>query len=228
MSVVTGKPKRAAAPTRRPRAPLIIGIFLLVLGVGSLGWFAWEYWGTNIPAYQAQQEEKTQLRESWESPAPSSSATIGEGIALMRIPKLGSDWEQPVLSGIDEHTLTRGLGWYPSTAEPGQVGNFAVAGHRSGNGRPFDRLLDLNAGDEVVVETRTHIYTYVLDNSPRDLTVQNTDTWVLDPVPSKDRSAEDPAPTPTQALLTLTTCQDFFTSPDRSIGFGHLVDTQTK
>jgi sortase A len=199
---------------------LIAGIVLLALGLGSLGWFAWEYWGTNIAGEQAQREEKAKLRERWESPA-TESKEIGDGIALMRIPEFGADWEQPILIGITPEVLMRGLGWYDTTAEPGQIGNFAVAGHRSGNGRPFDKLLDLGPGSRIVVETRTHIYTYELDNSPADLTVKNTDTWVLDPVPG---SLEQP----TRALITLTTCEDFFTSPDRSIGFGHLVDTQTK
>jgi len=45
---------------------------------------------------------------------------------------------------------------------------------------------------------------------------------VLDPVPG-ERSA-----TPTQALMTLTTCQDLFRSPDRSVGFAQLSSTKTK
>ena len=50
----------------------------------------------------------------------------------------------------------------------------------------------------------------------------DTDTWVLDPVPGEPESK------PTKALLTLTTCQDLFRSPDRSVGFGHLASTKTK
>jgi sortase A len=33
---------------------------------------------------------------------------------------------------------------------------------------------------------------------------------------------------PTEAMITLTTCQDLFHSPDRSIGFGHLESTRNK
>ena len=64
----------------------------------------------------------------------------------------------------------------------------------------------------MIVETRDAIYTYVIDDPPRDLTVPDTATWVLDPVPG------EPEAKPTQALLTLTTCQDLFRSPDRSVG----------
>ena len=45
---------------------------------------------------------------------------------------------------------------------------------------------------------------------------------MLDPVP------DEPGATPTEALITLTTCQDLFHSPDRSVGFGHLASTRNK
>ena len=83
-------------------------------------------------------------------------------------------------------------------------------------------MLELDRGDKVIVETRDAIYTYVIDDPPRDLTVPDTETWVLDPVPGEPESK------PTKALLTLTTCQDLFRSPDRSVGFGHLTSTKIK
>ena len=90
------------------------------------------------------------------------------------------------------------------------------------HGEPFRRLLELQKGDQVVVETRSKIYTYELDSSAAQLTVQDTEGWVLDPVPGK------PSQQPTEALITLTTCQDLFHSPDRSVAFGHLVKTTDK
>jgi sortase A len=105
---------------------------------------------------------------------------------------------------------------------PGQVGNFALAGHRITHGQPFAKLLDLRRGDEVVVETRTSVYTYVIDEPPRSLTVNADASWVLDPVPGQ------PTVRPSQSLITLTTCQDLFHSPDRSVGFGHLASTKNK
>ena len=118
--------------------------------------------------------------------------------------------------------LSRGVGHYSTTAAPGAVGNFALAGHRITHGEPFAKLLTLNRGDRVIVETREAVYTYVLDRAPRELTVRPTDSWVLDPVPGK------PGEQPSEALLTLTTCQDLFHSPDRSVGFGHLMSTRAK
>jgi len=78
------------------------------------------------------------------------------------------------------------------------------------------------SGDKVIVETKSYIFTYVIDESPSQLTVKDVDTWVLDPVPGKTGIK------PTQALITLTTCQDLFHSPDRAVGFGHLVGTKKK
>ncbi len=45
---------------------------------------------------------------------------------------------------------------------------------------------------------------------------------MLDQVPGH------PDQKPTKALLTMTTCQDLFHSPDRSVGFGHLIKTEKK
>ena len=143
-------------------------------------------------------------------------------MALLRIPAFGADYEVPVLEGTDLDVLDEGIGHYPGTAAAGEVGNFAVAGHRVTHGQPFHRLLELGKGDQVVVETRTAVYTYVLDEPPRNLTVADTAGWVLDPVPGR------PAAQPTRALITLTTCQDLFRSPDRSVGFGHLESTKNK
>ena len=77
-------------------------------------------------------------------------------------------------------------------------------------------------GAKVIVETRDAVFTYELDDAANKLTIADTDVWVLDPVPGK------PAQQPTQALITLTTCQDLFRSPDRSVAFGHLVETKKK
>lgn len=203
------------------------GVALLVLGLSCLGWLAYQYVGTNLVARRSFDTERQELRQRWAQPAPAPSATPapvgrGQGVALLRIPALGADYEVPIREGVDLDTLARGVGRYPGSAEPGQVGNVALAGHRVTHGEPFARLLELDPGDEVVIETSAAVYTYVLDAAPRALTVRDTATWVLDPVPGQ------PAARPTKALITLTTCQDLVRSPDRSVGFGHLESTRNK
>ena len=215
---------------RRRVSPLtLLGIGLLVVGLACLGWVGYQYIGTNLISEQAFESESERLRARWSEESQSDpqakkqpSAIPGEAIGLLRIPAFGADYEIPILNGTDLSILSKGVGHYASTAAPGQIGNFAIAGHRVTHGQPFAHLLDLKRGDEVIVETREAVYTYVLDDSPRQLTVKDSDTWVIDPVPGK------PDAKPTQPLITLTTCQDLFRSSDRSIGFGHLTSTQNK
>ncbi|GAB3707732.1 class E sortase [Mariniluteicoccus flavus] len=223
----------------------ILGLLLALGGLGALGYVGYEYFGTNITSQKAFDEQKSGLRSEWDknpvqqnqqpqndpankpglpgqAPAAQQMRVPGNAIALLRIPRLGKEYEVPILTGTETATLSKGVGWYESSVRPGQVGNFALAGHRVTHGEPFKRILEVKKGDEVIVETREAIYTYVMDSSPADLTVDDKDTWVLDPVPGKKG---EPA---SQPLITLTTCQDLFHSADRSIGFGHLASTKNK
>jgi sortase A len=130
--------------------------------------------------------------------------TNGKPFAIMTIPRLGKSWSSPVIQpkgkdiALDE--LAEGVVHYKQTALPGQIGNFAVAGHRATHGQPFADLNKLRIGDKVIVETQAAIYTYIVDNDPNRTIVLPTDVWVIDPVPGH------PAATPTRALITLTTC----------------------
>jgi sortase A len=217
----------------------VVGLLLLALGLGCLGWVGYQYLGTNVVADRKFASERQDLRDRWAAAAPLPRATPSRATrpgdppaadpplpahatALLRIPRFGAGYEVPVVEGIDLDQLSHGVGHYPGTAAPGAVGNFALAGHRITHGQPFARLLELGKGDQVVVETSSAVYTYVLDTAPKDLTVAETAGWVLDPVP------DEPETRPTRALITLTTCQDLFHSPDRSVAFGHLASTQNK
>ena len=220
-----GRVSGRAATARRSSPLTLVGIGLLVAGLACLGWVGFQYVGTNVISERTFRSETEQLRTGWQEQASDpkgkapASAAPGEVIALLRIPAFGADYEVPVLNGTDLSFLNKGVGHYTSTAAPGQIGNFAVAGHRVTHGQPFAKLLELEQGDEVVVETREAVYTYVMDDSPRQRTVDDSETWVLDPVPGQ-RGAK-----PTEAMITLTTCQDLFSSPDRSGGCGHLQTT---
>ena len=146
----------------------------------------------------------------------------GDAIALLRIPAFGDDYEIPILNGTDLSILSKGVGHYSSTAAPGQIGNFAIAGHRVTHGQPFAKLLDPEEGrrgDRGDPRGDLHLCHGRL-TAPAD--GDDSETWVLDPVPG------EPDAKPTEALITLTTCQDLFRSPDRSIGFGRLQSTQNK
>ncbi|MBI4901892.1 MAG: class E sortase [Actinobacteria bacterium] len=226
----------------------VTGLLLIAIAVGLLGWMGYEYFGTNAPSRDAARSEVSQLERQWnttdgtqsQEPSASTSASVpaasaspasattysqaqlDKAMAILTIPRFGPDYKVPILVGTSDYALARGVGWYQSTQQPGQLGNFAIAGNRVTHGEPFARLLELQPGDKVVVETKSYIFTYQIDESPSKLTVKDVDTWVLDPVPGKTGVK------PSQALITLTTCQDLFRSPDRSVGFGHLVQTTRK
>ena len=102
----------------------------------------------------------------------------------MKIPRFGDDYEVPVIEGTSDDALAAGIGHFEGTAAPGQVGNFALAGHRVTHGQPLADMTELEVGDTVVVETADSVYTYTLVTGGDDLRVSFTDGWVIDPLPT--------------------------------------------
>ncbi|MER6413419.1 class E sortase [Streptomyces humidus] len=155
---------------------------------------------------------------------PTSGGTprTSQAYAVLRIPRLAL--RVPVAEGTSKRdVLDKGyVGHYAGTQQPGQEGNFAVAGHRNTHGEPFRHLNRLRKGDKVEVATRDATYTYVVDEvlpqtSPRD-------AGVIRPVP---RSLARPAygyDAPGR-YLTLTTCTPEYTSRYRLVVWGELVAT---
>ncbi|MPY55406.1 class E sortase, partial [Streptomyces acidicola] len=142
-----------------------------------------------------------------------------QAYAVLTIPRLGL--RVPVAEGISkQNVLNKGYaGHYPRTAQPGQAGNFALAGHRNTHGEPFRYINRLRRGDEVRVETRAALYTYVVDRTLARTTPG--DGGVIRPVP---RSSVKPsygygAP---GYYLTLTTCTPEYTSTYRLVVWGKL------
>ncbi|MFJ4703033.1 sortase [Streptomyces sp. NPDC088768] len=118
---------------------------------------------------------------------------------VLRIPTLGEDWAQPVYDGVSDQQLRAGVGHFPTSEKPGQVGNFALAGHRSGVADPaFHDINRIKIGALIQVITAHRItYTYTVT---RVHTVAPTDVGVIAQVPGR------PDATPTKAKLTLVTC----------------------
>jgi sortase A len=200
-----------------------LGELFITAGAVLLLFVAYQLVWTNYEAQKRSDAVTGDVREAWERPpthatgVPAIQVRKGKGFAFLHIPKLGRTWQSPVIEGVSLPDLAKGVGHYPRTALPGQVGNFAVAGHRATNGEPFAYLDRLHKGDVVVAETRTSWYTYVVD---RVRIVQPTSVWVLDPVPGH------PGQAPTEKLLTLTTCNPRWASYQRLIVFGHLEETR--
>ena len=157
-------PSTPRSPPRESRAALVgwTGELLITLGVLLLLFVAWQLWWTDVAANRAQDPDRADPRATT-SPAArrrrcattASPAAIGKdgAFAVVRIPRFGADYARPVIEGTGRPVLALGVGHYVGTAGPGQVGNFAVAGHRTTYGRPFHDIDQLEDGDPVVVET---------------------------------------------------------------------------
>ncbi|MEU8980775.1 class E sortase [Streptomyces sp. NPDC048309] len=153
-----------------------------------------------------------------ESPKAPGPYAYGKPFAVMYIPRLGFTWNKPVLEGTATDVLKKGLGHYRGTAQLGQTGNFAVAGHRRTYGDPFKDFPKLRRGDAVVLTNGTTWFTYRIDKGPYK-TVPS-DIEVIDPVP---RTSGYTRP---GRYLTLSTCDPEWGHSHRLIVWAHLDSTQ--
>jgi sortase A len=137
--------------------------------------------------------------------APVPEFASGDVMALLQIPSIGV--ETYVVSGVQPADLKQGPGHYPDTPMPGQLGNSAIAGHRTTYGQPFYRLDELQAGDPIDLTTVQGHFTYRVTGSE---VVSPSQSDVIDTVD------------PNVATLTLTTCTPRYTAKQRLIVFADL------
>ena len=136
----------------------------------------------------------------------SLATRVAPAIAILRIPKIGV--EVPVLEGVDDWSLNRGVGRIPGTAPVGENGNIGIAGHRDGF---FRGLKDVALGDVIEMVTPRQTEAYIVD---RIVIVDPDDTSVLKPRPHPS--------------LTLVTCYPFYfvgDAPRRYIVQASIADS---
>jgi sortase A len=231
--VVAGS-KQDDQPAKRStgrRITFWIGVGLILAGLGLLGYVAWQFWGTNWVSKRHQREITSTLQKDWQSGHAKKPKFVptGQASALIRIPRFGKKYVVPVLEGVSLDVLARGYGHFEDTADPGEIGNYALAAHRVTHGEPLRHMPDLRPGDKVIVETVDATYTYVLDTNPNNLVIPFTGVWVLDPLPhNPNAGGPEPAQVQGQELITLTTCSEIFHTDNRMIAFGHLASVTTK
>jgi sortase A len=102
---------------------------------------------------------------------------------------------------------------------PGEVGNVVLSGHRTTYGAPFARFGELVPGDLVVLETRDRWVSYTVTGSE---IVTPTAIEVTYPVPGQLGA------TPTEQLLTLTTCHPKYSARQRLIVSALLSEDRDK
>ncbi len=222
-------PARAAPPRRRRPWRVWLGLTFLTVGLALLGYVGWQLYGTNYVSQQRHERTVESLVATWSEPNGSASVSSGESIAdaIVRVPALGAGYAVPLVEGIDDSALASGLGHFSDSAGPGEVGNFALAGHRITHGEPLRDLPGLTPGDEIVIETRDHVFTYVLDTGGDDLRVPFTAGWVVGEEPVNPDGGVAPPPGEDR-LITITTCAELFHTDDRLVAFGHLVSAEPR
>jgi sortase A len=209
-----------------------VGEVFITLGAVLLLMVVYQLWWTNVEAAGAIAQGRADIEKSWSTPsgaptrvptadytpAPMAQPAYGVGFGLLYIPRMRDKvWGLPIHEGVGKDVLAQGAGHYPSSVMPGDVGNFAIAAHRSGHGEPFAGFADLQAGDRVYIQTRDTWYTYRLTQD--DPHLSPSDVWVVDPVPG------NPTATPSERLLTMTTCTPRYGSTGRWAWWGDLVAT---
>lgn len=117
------------------------------------------------------------------------------------------------------------VGHYPGTQQPGQTGNFALAGHRNTHGEPFRYLPRLRLKDTVQVETSAATFTYTVEKILPQTSA--ADSGVIRPIP---RSVVKPSYGYSEPgfYITLTTCTPEFTSRYRMVVWGTLTSTHPR
>ncbi|WP_298591093.1 class E sortase [uncultured Kocuria sp.] len=213
---------RTAAERRRTAGPVL----LMVLGLTLLLVPAWHLWWSDLAAGRAQEHAVARMSDRLdqvrsaevpaaegvgEGPPPvTARPPQGELIGIVYVPRFGRDYARPVAEGADPDVLdTLGLGHYPSTAMPGELGNVAIAGHRQSNGKALDLVHTLRPGDHIHVRTAEAYYTYTYRGSE---VVAPDETRVLAPDP------DAPTADPTERILTLTTCHPRYGATERFVG----------
>jgi sortase A len=207
------------------RAIAAIGRALITIGLLILLFVAFQLWGTGIVTARAQRDMRADFErelarttttttrpDTTSSSVPTSTTTTtvpappppGNWIGTIKIPTIGVD--KVFVEGTGREDLKKGPGHYPGTPLPGQVGNAAIAGHRTTYGQPFFNLDQLSPGDEIITTTIAGHYTYKVRDK---LIVHPNDTFVVDNTPD--------------AQLTLTTCNPKFSARERLVIKANLV-----
>jgi sortase A len=209
-----------------------VGWLLVVAGAVVLLYVVYLLWFTNLGSDRAQRD----LAETWsltvpDNPVATEDDEVGDGDAdgdADEPPSPGSayaalwferDGERVVtddvvyvVEGVDWETLKLGPGRYPGSDRVGGAGNLSIAGHRQGWGAPFLHLDQLQVGDTIhVVDRDGREWVYAFREQQ---IVAPTDTWVID---------QDPLGRG-EPTITLTTCHPLYSSAERLIAFGELLD----
>ena len=146
-----------------------------------------------------------------ESPEDSSGGLFNiKPLGMLEIEKIAL--KLPVLRGGSMLNLKIGAGLLENTAEIGAPGNTVLTAHRSYTyGRFFNRLDEIEAGDEIIIATQENTYRYVVYNK---VIVEPDDTSIIQ---GNDE----------EKIMTLVTCHPIRNATHRLIVRARLVPAYT-
>jgi len=234
MVLEDGRMAQRRAKSRRPISFIgVLGELFITAGIVVLLFLVWQMWINNIFVSNTQREEAITLSQEWSKgepvtlaaeeradpgvpvvdEAPATAVTFGTLI----VPRFGADYTRPIAESVSLELVlnTRGVGHYTGTQMPGEVGNFALAAHRTGWGDPFFDIDKLQLGDSIYVETEAGWYRYVFRSLEY---VYASGVGVLNPVPQFEGA------TASDRILTLTSCNPIHTADERIIAYA-VYDT---
>ena len=153
---------------------------------------------------------------------PKSAIPEGKLIAKIRIPRFGVNYVKNVYEGTSVTNVLNklGIGHYEETEMPGEAGNFAIAGHRTGNGGPFRNIDKFRAGDIVTVETSKGTFSY------KYLATKVVKPSAVGVIAQKPVGLVDPEKN--GHYLTLTSCTPIGVNTDRIVAWFSLVTSTSK
>lgn len=218
----------------------VTGELFLTAGVICFLFLGWQLWLNDLIVGAEQQTSAKTLEDQWRKPGvaavpPSREASAvdygepvvttapkaGTGFATLYVPRFGADYVRAIGEGVSLPDVLNkrelGVGHYPETQMPGELGNFALAAHRTTYGAPFKSIADLRVGDKIYVQTPDGWYTYVFRTMEY---VWPTGVQVLEPVPQAPGIAAG------DRYITLTSCNPMFSAAERIIAYGVLESWQ--
>lgn len=140
----------------------IVGIILIITGIAIIGNVAYKKIITLKKQNEIANLFENGIKEGNDEKKDGTSLGDIDGyepIAKLEIPSI--KLSQIVVEGISDDVLQYYLGHFPTSVKPGEVGNFAVAGHRvSDYTDAFINLYKVVEGDEIIIETKEKRFTY--------------------------------------------------------------------
>jgi sortase A len=139
---------------------LVSGEILITAGILlGLFWVWYLFINDSIHA-SSQTQASEEVSEAWEDDALDGVVKIpnpqglsidppiveaveaGEPFAILYVPRFGPDYQRTIAGGVDLATVLNdsrfGVGHYDESSLLGELGNFAIAGHRTSFGAIFD------------------------------------------------------------------------------------------